>query len=194
MAIIFLSIIAIFVIYLIKGSDKIDYYIKAVLSNKSAYMNSVKSLNNITSRIVKSNILNAAKAKKKTINNKNSSIDKLLSNGKSQLRIFRKSKKKKKKPLEKGVAPPIKKIKRKKNKKVNDSSYKDIIKTNEKSNKSGLSSINNIIQINYINCKKSKKKKKNQKETNNLNETFNQKNDLNNILNNDANLFHIKKK
>ena len=67
MTIIFISIVIIFLLYLIKGREKLDYYIQAILKNKSVYIKNRKNLNK------KSNVKYMNNFKKKIKNNKNDS-------------------------------------------------------------------------------------------------------------------------
>ena len=65
MTIIFISIVIIFLLYLIKGREKLDYYIQTILKNKSVYIKNRKNLNK------KSNVKSIFNFKKKIKNNKN---------------------------------------------------------------------------------------------------------------------------
>ena len=88
MSIIFISIIIIFFIYIAKGINKIDYYIKAVLSNKYIYIKNRKSIKFSAGNIQNINNINNLRLNNsnETIKKKkNSSIEQLISNKKHKL-------------------------------------------------------------------------------------------------------------
>ena len=174
MGAIFIFFLVLFLIYIIKGRRKIEYYIEVILKNKLVYINNRKKIksnkifNNKKNNNKSKNLL--TKKNKKPLLNKNIIINKKkVKKGNSG-----------KLPSKKN-APPIKK------KKIeipsSASSLKNMSKTNEELNKNAIKNLNiNIIPIHNINYRKSKNGKKN-----NLSKNDSKKN-------NDSNIYNIKNK
>jgi len=186
MAGIIVSLIIIFIIYLIKGRKKIDYYLESILKNKLIYVNNRKSMKKSISHDKSNSKLNQIdlseikKHKKSKGKNKEKFKEKEKKEKKSR-NSTKIKKEKEKKQLNKNKknrakknnsSPPIKKKERKKktNKiKFIDNTHKILgnsISSQNASKTSGLLAKNdiknlniNIIPINHLNYKKSKKKK-----------------------------------
>ena len=151
MTAVLISLLILFFIYLCKGRERINYYIQAVLKNKSVYINNRNNM-----------------ANKKGLNEKKLKIigDKKRKNpNKNKKVIIRKSQSQKFKFKKKNNGPPIKKIKQTKSNLVkgvgSSSSLKDLEKSKDEFKKSGIKNLNiNIIPIHNINYAKSNKGKK----------------------------------
>ena len=167
MTTIFILILVIFFLYIIKGRNKIEYYIQAVLKNKSIYLKNRKSLtkneNNNTSN---NRILNI-----------NNSLKKGQKKKKNDIKIKSNNKVNKKKKMN---GPP---------KKRKEKSYNG---PDSLSQSYGNLNNNNIkkLSINIIPIKK-KKKKKNKKKKKEIKEEITTKICKNN---NETNIFKNKKK
>ena len=170
MMIIFISLLLLLIIYIIKGSNKIEYYIQAVLKNKSVYIKNRKSLK---------------KDSFKSFNDKISIIHKKNKNKKYSLIIHNNNKKsnsnKTIKIKKRSFEPPIKKriIKSRKNSCENPSTnntLKNLVLSNQKL-KNEINNLNlNIIPIHNLNFSKNKNTKKN--ENKNLNSNKNKNNSI----------------
>ena len=142
MTTIFILMLVIFFLYIIKGRNKIEYYIQAVLKNKSIYIKNRKSLtkheNNNTSN---NKILNI-----------NNSLKKGQKKKKNDIKIKRNDKVNKKKKMN---GPP----KKRKEKSYNDPD--NLSQSYGNLNKNNIKNVNiNIIPIkNLVYAKKKKKKK-----------------------------------
>ena len=150
MMVIFILLLILLLIYIIKGKNKILYYIQAVLKNKSVYIKNRKSL----FKTISNKILNINKIKKKS---KNSDATQTLN--KSKINENNKKLNQKRNSYE----PPIKKSKIKSQKKnfenlkVNDS-LKNLGISNQKlRNEMGI----NIVPIHDLNSSKNKKENQN---------------------------------
>ena len=105
MTIIFIALFILFFIYIIKGKKKIEYYIKAIINNKSVYINNRK-----TSRQKKNSLINNKNKTKEKLDknpNKNKKIGTNKFKDKNIINKFQNDKKKK--AGKKNNAPPIKK-------------------------------------------------------------------------------------
>ena len=184
MTIIFIALILLFIIYILKGRKKIDYYIKAVLNNKSIYIQNRKISTKKNSFIKKS--------QKKMKNKKQLTKSKTFN--------FRRKKSKKSVIEKNNNVPPIKKtVNKKDNSNTNSnlnkddgssSALKNCTKDDQDVNKQNdFKNVNiNMIQIQNLNYKRSKKGKKLFKNKNNNN------NNNNSNLDNDATIYQLKKK
>ena len=66
MTIIFICLLILFLIYIIKGRSKIEFYIQTILKNKMVYINNIKSMKNNNNK----NLINN-KGNKNIKNNQN---------------------------------------------------------------------------------------------------------------------------
>ena len=162
MTIIFIALFILFFIYIIKGKKKIEYYIKAIINNKSVYINNRK-----TSRQKKNSLINNKNKTKEKLDknpNKNKKIGTNKFKDKNIINKFQNDKKKK--AGKKNNAPPIKKKINKKKLQLNKndgstSSLKNLSKSNDDlKKKNEFNNLNiNIFPINNLNYEKSKKGK-----------------------------------
>ena len=169
MTIIFISLLILFFIYICIGRRKIEYYIQAILKNRTIYINNRKTMRPNKKEV-------NFKQKKKEGNNKS------VTNKKGKINIQKNNKKNtisesgKNQPVGKNN-PPIKKENLDKSKSKttklpgSSSSLKNMSKSNEELNKNNINNLNiNIIPINNITYSKKKKLQnltKNSKEENN---------------------------
>ena len=182
MTIFFIALLVILFIYFIKGRKKIDYYIKAIINNKSVYINNRK-----TSRQKKNSLMNN---KKKTKENNNQ-----IKNTKNDNKDKKKSKIDKiNKREKKNNVPPVKKGITKQRLQLNkndgsNSSLKNLSRSNDElKKKNEFNNLNiNIFPINNINYEKSKKGKEAMRVNNN-------KKDIKKDVNKDTNIYKSKNK
>ena len=141
MMIIFISLLVLLLIYIIKGRSKIEYYIQAVLTNKSIYIKNRKELNSNSFKTINNKI---------PIINSSKNNDEKLEDRIKRLKVKRKS-----------YPSPIKYIKDVKNEKSNheNSSINSSLKNLSKINSVKLKNIN-IFPMNNLNFIKNKNKKK----------------------------------
>ena len=171
MGIIFISLLILFFIYIIQGRKKIEYYIQAILKNKSVYINNRRSLKN-RKKAMNSKLKN--KGKKNGISAINKNKMNILNNNKNSIKknVNRQSKKiiKKNNPPKK-LEDMKSSIKSLKNPPESSSSLKNnLSKSNDEINKNGIKNLNiNIIPIHNINYSKTKKGQNLDKYSNNRN-------------------------
>ena len=173
MMIINISLFVIFLIYIIKGKNKIDYYIQAVLKNKSIYIKNRKSFLRNSVNFIHNKFSIENNLKNNENKNKRNSKKFSLKPKNNEENIKREKSKK-------SSQPPFRKLKeirvKRKYRESHDinSSLKFVTKSNEIKNEMNNYNIN-IFPINNLNYRQNKKKEKDNSENKSLSQKNNRK-------------------